>query len=116
MADVNGMGKINQEHGYEGGDEHLRRLAELLRDAFRADDVVARLGADKFGVLLPNTSNAASEAVQVRVRNRLANYNQQHPKAPMEITMSIISAERGQSLRETVLEAEKRLEDTKNSR
>jgi diguanylate cyclase (GGDEF)-like protein/PAS domain S-box-containing protein len=116
MADVVGMHKINQEHGYEAGDGHLRKLAELLRDAFRSDDVVARLGADKFGVLLPTTSNNASEAVQARVRNRLANYNQQHPKTPLAISLSVVSAENGQSLREALLAAEKRLALTKNSR
>ncbi len=109
MADVVGMRKINQEHGYEAGDERLRKLAELLRDAFRADDVVARLGADQFGVLLPNTSSVSCEAVQVRVQSRLENYNQQHPGAPLAITLSIVSAEHGESLRETVLLTEKRL-------
>jgi diguanylate cyclase (GGDEF)-like protein/PAS domain S-box-containing protein len=116
MADMVGMRKINQDHGYEAGDERLRKLAELLRDAFRADDVVARLGADNFGVLLPNTGNNLSEAVQARVRERLAKYNQQHPGAPLVITMSVISAENGQSLRETVLATEKRLADTKKPR
>jgi diguanylate cyclase (GGDEF)-like protein/PAS domain S-box-containing protein len=116
MLDVVGMRKLNQEHGYEAGDERLRKMAELLRDAFRTDDVVARLGADKFGVLLPNTSSVSSEAVQTRVRNRLINYNQQHPNSPMAITMSIVSAENGESLRGTVLNAEKRLADTKSSR
>jgi diguanylate cyclase (GGDEF)-like protein/PAS domain S-box-containing protein len=116
MADVVGMQKINQEHGYEGGDEHLRRLAGLLQDAFRAEDVVARLGADKFGVLLPSTSNALSKAVQARIQDRIAHHNQQHPATPLVITLSVITAENGQSLRETVLAAEKRLQDIKTSR
>ncbi len=116
MADVVGMRKVNQEHGYATGDERLRKMAELLRDAFRSDDVVARLGADKFGVLLPSTSSVSSEAVQRRVRSRLENYNQQHPAAPLAITLGIVSAEHGESLRETVLAAEKRLADIKASR
>jgi diguanylate cyclase (GGDEF)-like protein/PAS domain S-box-containing protein len=116
MVDVVGLRKVNQEHGYAAGDERLRITAELLRDTFRSDDLTARLGADKFGVLLPNTSGVSSEAVQTRVRNCLANYNKQHPGTPLEITLSIVSAEQGGSLRETVLTAEKRLADMKGSR
>ncbi len=116
MLDVVGMRKINQENGYGAGDEQLRKMAEVLREAFRSDDVVARLGADKFGVLLPNTSSVSADAVQSRVQSRLANFNQQHPGAPLTITLSIVSAENGQSLRGTVLTAEKRLADTKTAR
>jgi diguanylate cyclase (GGDEF)-like protein/PAS domain S-box-containing protein len=116
IADVVGLRKINEEHGYEAGDERLRSVAEILREAFRSDDVVARMGADKFGVLLPNTSQISMEAFQARVVSRLENYNRSHPGAPVALTMSIVSAENGTSLRETVMAAEKRMVEIKDLR
>ena len=93
-------------------------LAQLnvISDSFRLDDMLARLGSDKLGVLLPNTGSVFSDAVQTCVRNRLVNYNQQHHSPPLAITMSSGSVENGQSVRGKVLRAKKRLTDTKSSR
>lgn len=46
--------RINERYGHLTGDRMLAHLAELLRGAVRASDVVGRLGGDEFGVLLRN--------------------------------------------------------------
>ncbi|MDD5369776.1 MAG: diguanylate cyclase, partial [Anaerolineaceae bacterium] len=52
MADVDGLKETNDTHGHQAGDELLRQTAEVLKSAFRAQDVVARIGGDEFGILL----------------------------------------------------------------
>jgi diguanylate cyclase (GGDEF)-like protein/PAS domain S-box-containing protein len=113
LLDIDGFHKVNQELGYAAGDDRLRALADLLKDAFRAEDIVARLGADEFGVLLPNTSAISSEAVQTRIRNRLDRYNQQNPDSSLTVSLSIKSVDQGGSLRDAVMTAEKRLIEVK---
>ena len=64
MADINGLKIVNDAAGHEAGDELIRLAARLLMDAFRAEDIVARIGGDEFAVLLPGTAaSVASEAI-----------------------------------------------------
>jgi diguanylate cyclase (GGDEF)-like protein len=53
IGDVDALGAVNGAEGREGGDEALRRLADLLAAAKRPGDEVARVGGDEFAVLAP---------------------------------------------------------------
>jgi PleD family two-component response regulator len=44
LLDLDHFKRINDEHGHTGGDDVLRRVAELLAAAVRGNDLVARLG------------------------------------------------------------------------
>jgi diguanylate cyclase (GGDEF)-like protein len=71
MADVDDLKVVNDSYGHAAGDKLLVRAARLFREAFRAEDVVARVGGDEFAVLLPNADEAAAlESVQ-RIRKSM---------------------------------------------
>ena len=53
MLDLDDFKKVNDVYGHGTGDELLRELANTLRDAVRAEDVVCRVGGEEFGVILP---------------------------------------------------------------
>lgn len=55
------------KHGQGHGNELLRLYAAVVKDAFRDVDVVARLGADKFGLLLFGTTQEASILAIARI-------------------------------------------------
>lgn len=65
MADVNGLKLTNDAFGHTAGDHLLKSVAEILKNASRKNDIVARIGGDEFVMLLPNTDGkAAGEIVQ----------------------------------------------------
>ena len=54
MLDVDNFKGINDTFGHQAGDEFLIRLAGELKNSFREDDVVGRIGGDEFFIFLRN--------------------------------------------------------------
>ena len=58
IVDMNNLKLINDLHGHLMGDEALRTLAAELKRMVGPDCVVARIGGDEFGVILPSDCDA----------------------------------------------------------
>ena len=50
-ADVDGLKKVNDQLGHTAGDLLITAAADVLREAFRHEDLLARLGGDEFVAL-----------------------------------------------------------------
>ncbi|WP_229843132.1 putative bifunctional diguanylate cyclase/phosphodiesterase [Halomonas urumqiensis] len=67
VIDLDHFKQVNDSLGHAQGDELLKRVAERLEHRLREDDTLARLGGDKFLVLLPMCA-AIEEATRVARR------------------------------------------------
>ncbi|MBN7772912.1 HD domain-containing phosphohydrolase [Clostridium aminobutyricum] len=68
MADVNGLKLINDSFGHHMGDELLKKVAEIIRNGCRKEDIIARLGGDEFIVLLPKTDTLETEKIIKKIK------------------------------------------------
>ena len=69
FVDLDRFKAINDRHGHAAGDELLRRVALLLRDSVRENDLVGRTGGDEFLVICPDAGGAERA---MRLAERLA--------------------------------------------
>jgi diguanylate cyclase (GGDEF)-like protein len=74
LFDIDGMRRINAEHGYTAGDEVLLGFADMTRRLIRSRDVAARYGADEFAVLLPGGGIDGARAVLRRLTEAVATH------------------------------------------
>ena len=73
IFDLNGMKRINDQHGHLAGNCALCRLADIFRSSCRSIDTAARYGGDEFAIVLPETGAKEADAVGRRICERLSN-------------------------------------------
>lgn len=69
LFDADHFKRVNDTHGHLTGDRVLMAIADVLRGAARAGDLVARIGGEEFGWLMPGVdcTDARHAAERVRV-------------------------------------------------
>jgi diguanylate cyclase (GGDEF)-like protein len=87
--DIDHFKSVNDRFGHEVGDRVLVRVAELLCEHVRADDVVARIGGEEFVLLMPRTDDAEALAVCERVRAAVRDEPWDAIAAGLRITASV---------------------------
>lgn len=77
FIDLDNLKSVNDEISHLAGDDLLRELAQELRAALSADDVLARFGGDEFVIVLPDrTAKEAFEVVdELRHRIQIRSWN-----------------------------------------
>ncbi|MCK2167311.1 GGDEF domain-containing protein [Thalassospira xiamenensis] len=66
--DVDHFKQINDTHGHAAGDRVLVEVARIIRGNLRGDDLIARLGGEEFGLILPGVAPADALGLAQRIR------------------------------------------------
>ena len=51
FGDMDGLKRINDTYGHDAGDRAIKAEAQILKENFRASDIVGRLGGDEFVII-----------------------------------------------------------------
>jgi diguanylate cyclase (GGDEF)-like protein len=86
MVDLDGLKRINDEHGHKAGDEALRTVGATLKATVRSLDLAARIGGDEFALVMPQTDRTGARDVVQRFQQHLAGVRSAgHPEVRVSI-------------------------------
>jgi diguanylate cyclase (GGDEF)-like protein/PAS domain S-box-containing protein len=104
--DLDRFKRINDEFGHQRGDEVLVGMARFLSNHLRPDDAVVRLGGDEFVVLLRHADSELTQSIAKRI-------DADRQAAPIGFTMGAAVRHPGEPLEQMLVEADKRLYETR---
>ncbi len=116
IADIDGLKAINDIHGHDHGDQELKRGAAALLAAFRAGDVIARIGGDEFAVLLPHTDANTAENTAQRISFSRDSSDGALSKTEQGFSLGIATAYCPAELVQTIKLADRRMYQQKYAR
>jgi diguanylate cyclase (GGDEF)-like protein/PAS domain S-box-containing protein len=88
FADLDGLKQINDRYGHQEGSNAIVKAAQILKETFRASDIIGRLGGDEFTVLATVDSTERAEAIKTRLQQKL-HAVKARDHAPYDLSLSI---------------------------
>ncbi|NNJ11927.1 diguanylate cyclase [Chloroflexales bacterium ZM16-3] len=116
MADIDNFKQINDQFTHMLGNDVLRTVADLMRQAIRDHDVVARYGGEEFLLLLPNTPLTVASAIAEQIRTLVEGYTWHRIEPRLVVTISLgVAEQQGNDPHQMVAIADQRLYVAKRS-
>jgi diguanylate cyclase (GGDEF)-like protein len=67
LFDVDNFKTVNDTYGHETGDKALVKLAKVLRNNFRSDDYICRIGGDEFVVFMVHSTEMQHDLITRKI-------------------------------------------------
>lgn len=119
FADVDGLKRINDQHGHETGSHLIIDAAGVLKDSLRQTDILSRWGGDEFVIILGRASDEGLDAVLTRIQRKIDAYNSSSGQ-PYTLSISLgvvpIAASEGIDLQKLIAQADEEMYEAKRER
>lgn len=91
LIDIDHFKMWNDRLGHSGGDDILRRIAEIMQQLTRGTDLLARYGGEEFALLLPATEIEGAVRLAEKIRSSIAEteFFIEPPSERQPVTVSI---------------------------
>jgi diguanylate cyclase (GGDEF)-like protein len=87
FVDLDGLKRVNDTLGHSSGDGMITEAAYIMRETFRASDLIARMGGDEFCILFEADSEGDAESTLQRLQEAAKEANAQEGR-PFTLSLS----------------------------
>ena len=119
-ADMDNMKGINDTFGHLEGDLALVDVANIMRDAFREQDIITRIGGDEFVILaIEGASETDAEILISRLQGNLAAHNQtggRRYKVSMSLGTAYFDPDNPFSIDDLISQADRKMYENKKKK
>ncbi|MBQ7506241.1 MAG: diguanylate cyclase [Lachnospiraceae bacterium] len=88
LFDVDNFKSINDTYGHEAGDKALIRFVQVLKNAFRDDDYICRIGGDEFVVFMVHSGEIQHKQIAAKIDQINKELETTEPGTP-QMTISV---------------------------
>jgi diguanylate cyclase (GGDEF)-like protein/PAS domain S-box-containing protein len=114
MFDMDDLKRVNDTYGHAAGDKLLQKVAILVKEILRAEEVFARIGGDEFAILLPNAEINTARQVTQRIKSQLEKHARENGKERISISIGMGVADEREDLNEALKRADADMYTNKN--
>jgi diguanylate cyclase (GGDEF)-like protein len=99
--DLDKFKDINDNLGHQAGDEVLKTVAKMLKNAVRSTDLLVRMGGDEFLVVLDNTSQKSARILAERLCTAVDALNiWANDSTKLGVSIGLSELQKGETLRQ----------------
>ncbi|EYE88540.1 hypothetical protein Q428_07630 [Fervidicella metallireducens AeB] len=87
MVDIDNFMRVNEEYGYDVGDEVIISIAEHLKNNVDAKASIYRYAGDQFAILMPSTEKEKAFLIMEKIRETYS-FNKETLNGKVNVTIS----------------------------
>jgi diguanylate cyclase (GGDEF)-like protein len=114
VLDIDYFKKVNDSYGHLVGDAVLKKVAKLLKNFSRSEDIVARIGGEEFVILLDHCDGQKGQEKAQKIRKETQSLNPNDIPITLSIGVATLSTE-GESFSDLLNRADSAVYRAKSS-
>lgn len=115
VCDIDHFKTINDKHGHTTGDKVLQRVARMLSDNIRSNDVVSRVGGEEFLILAQRADLETGTAIAEKLRKKIESLEVRELEDGISGSFGVAVCQRFEQLNDTIKLADQHMYKAKSS-